>query len=61
MGMNVFVGLRYAVWDDRDAARGSKPSLEDVAKAVNELVARGVMRRLGRFCSRHGWARDAVP
>jgi AcrR family transcriptional regulator len=44
MGMNVFVGLRYAVWDDRDAARGSKPSLEDVAKAVNELVARGVMR-----------------
>jgi AcrR family transcriptional regulator len=44
MGMNVFVGLRYAVWDDRDEAEGKAVSLEDVAGAVNALVARGVMR-----------------
>jgi AcrR family transcriptional regulator len=44
MGMNVFVGLRYAVWDDRDGAEGKTRSLEDVAGAVNTLVARGLMR-----------------
>jgi AcrR family transcriptional regulator len=45
MGMNVFVGLRYAVWDDRDAASGTTKSLEEVAAAVNALVARGVIAR----------------
>jgi AcrR family transcriptional regulator len=45
MGMNVFVGLRYAVWNDRDAASGTAKSLEDVAAAVNALVARGVIAR----------------
>jgi len=45
MGMNVFVGLRYAVWNDRDAAGGGVTSLEDVAAKVNELVARGVIAR----------------
>ncbi|MFN3989738.1 MAG: TetR/AcrR family transcriptional regulator [Erythrobacter sp.] len=45
MGMNVFVGLRYAVWSERDAAGGSARSLEDVAAKVNELVARGVIAR----------------
>ena len=45
MGMNVFVGLRYAVWNDRDAAEGSAPSLDEVAGKVNELVARGVIAR----------------
>jgi AcrR family transcriptional regulator len=45
MGMNVFVGLRYAVWNDRDAAAGSALSLEDVAARVNALVARGVIAR----------------
>lgn len=44
MGMNVFVGLRYAVWGDHDASAGTSQSLEDVAGAVNALVARGVMR-----------------
>ncbi len=45
MGMNVFVGLRYAVWDDRDAAAGAARSLDEVADAVNALVARGVLAR----------------
>jgi hypothetical protein len=44
MGMNVFVGLRYAVWDDRDAADGTQRSLDEVAAAVNALVARGLMK-----------------
>lgn len=44
MGMNVFVGLRFAVWDDRDEAGAGRRSLEDVAATVNALIARGVMR-----------------
>ncbi|MFL0672823.1 MAG: TetR/AcrR family transcriptional regulator [Erythrobacter sp.] len=44
MGMNVFVGLRFAVWDDRDAASGTPRSLDEVAAAVNALVARGLMK-----------------
>jgi AcrR family transcriptional regulator len=48
MGMNVFVGLRYAVWHDRDGrggdSDGASPSLDEVASAVNDLVARGLMR-----------------
>ncbi len=35
MGMNVFLGLRYGVWNDDMDAR-------DVAKAANDLLARGL-------------------
>lgn len=42
MGMNVFVGLRYVVWGE-DGARHRSP--EEVAKAVNDLLARGIARR----------------
>ncbi|MGY6550365.1 MAG: TetR/AcrR family transcriptional regulator [Erythrobacter sp.] len=50
MGMNVFTGLRFAVWNDRadvsgDVSGGGEPTLEEVAEAVNELVARGLMRK----------------
>lgn len=41
MGMNVFVGLRYAVWDD---ARADKRSPQDIASAVNALLAKGIAR-----------------
>lgn len=34
MGMNVFVGLRYAVWGDGDP--------DEIATEVNALVARGI-------------------
>jgi AcrR family transcriptional regulator len=44
MGMNVFVGLRYAVWDDGDTAQGGAKSVDEVAAAVNRLVARGLMK-----------------
>lgn len=40
MGMNVFVGLRYVVWDDNG---GMTP--EAVAKGVNRLLAEGIVRR----------------
>jgi len=40
MGMNVFVGLRYAVWADDAAPR----SPEDVAAKVNTLLAKGIAR-----------------
>jgi len=39
MGMNVFLGLRYAVWDD-----GAMPP-ERVAALANDLLARGIARR----------------
>ncbi len=45
MGMNVFVGLRYALWNERDTAGGSAQALDEVAAAVNALVARGVIAR----------------
>jgi len=35
MGMNVFLGLRYGVWDD---ARG----IDEVARAVADLLGRGI-------------------
>ncbi|MEM8724364.1 MAG: TetR/AcrR family transcriptional regulator [Pseudomonadota bacterium] len=41
MGMNVFVGLRYAVWADEGGAR----SPDDVAAVVNSLLAKGIARR----------------
>ena len=37
MGINVFLGLRYAVWDGAQ-------SLDEVADAANALVRRGIMR-----------------
>ena len=37
MGMNVFLGLRYGVWDD------SRPA-EDIAAIANALVERGIGR-----------------
>lgn len=40
MGMNVFVGLKYAVW----ANESSPDSPEDVAAAVNTLLAIGIAR-----------------
>lgn len=39
MGMNVFLGLRYAIWGDQDW----QP--DEVAAVANELVARGLGRR----------------
>ena len=39
MGMNVFLGLRYAIWGKGDW------SAEEVAGVANELVARGLGRR----------------
>lgn len=38
MGMNVFLGLRYGVWDDADAPDG-------VADRVADLLANGLARR----------------
>ncbi len=41
MGMNVFIGLRYAVWaDERE-----RLSPETVAEAVNRLLAHGVVTK----------------
>jgi len=37
MGMNVFLGLRYAIWARRD-----DPDLAQVAKRANLLLARGI-------------------
>jgi len=41
MGMNVFVGLRYAVWDAGNGA-DSAPQTQDVASCVNRLLANGI-------------------
>ncbi|MBV7259161.1 TetR/AcrR family transcriptional regulator [Erythrobacter crassostreae] len=43
MGMNVFVGLRYAVWGDNDT--GQNHSSQDIAHVVNRLLSEGVMRK----------------
>lgn len=41
MGMNVFVGLRYVVWNEgRDT-----PSPQEVARGVNRLLAEGIAAR----------------
>ncbi len=37
MGMNVFLGLRYAIW-----THDSDPSAVDVAAAANALLERGI-------------------
>ena len=39
MGMNVFLGLRYAIWRER-----GDPDADEVAKAANILLERGVGR-----------------
>jgi AcrR family transcriptional regulator len=39
MGMNVFVGLRYIVWEEGEAAPDA------VAGAINRLLAEGIARR----------------
>ncbi|WP_416830879.1 MAG: TetR/AcrR family transcriptional regulator [Erythrobacter sp.] len=41
MGMNVFVGLRYVVWNDGTDA----PSPQEVARGVNRLLAEGIAAR----------------
>ena len=41
MGMNVFVGLRYVVWDDASA---DERSPQEIAAAVNALLAKGIAR-----------------
>ena len=41
MGMNVFVGLRYAIW----ASDADTLSHEDIAKRINHLLSRGAARR----------------
>lgn len=43
MGMNVFVGLRYVVWNDADGAE--QQSAQEIAGAINRLLADGVRRR----------------
>ena len=45
MGMNVFVGLRYAVWGGRDDGQAGSLSLDAVAARVNALVEHGVGAR----------------
>ena len=40
MGMNVFVGLRYIVWDRGNADHDA------IASAVNALIARGIANRI---------------
>ena len=40
MGMNVFVGLRYAIWDDGDSA----PSPDEVAARVNHILRAGISK-----------------
>lgn len=42
MGMNVFVGLRYAVWGDQD--NGPERTPDEVAQIVNDLLARGIAK-----------------
>lgn len=42
MGMNVFVGLRYVVWADSD--EDGPRTAEEIAAAVNRLLARGVAK-----------------
>ena len=37
MGMNVFLGLRYAIW-----ARDGDPDAAKIASAANALLAKGV-------------------
>lgn len=44
MGMNVFVGLRYAVWNEGAGPDGAPLPVEEVAAAANALIARGLMR-----------------
>lgn len=39
MGMNVFLGLRYAVWGEGEL------SAEEVAAIANDLLARGILAR----------------
>ncbi len=39
MGMNVFLGLRYAIW-----AREGDPAPDEVAGAANAMLARGISR-----------------
>ena len=43
MGMNVFVGLRYAIWSGTNGS-AVQPA-DEVAKAVNRLLADGIARR----------------
>ena len=43
MGMNVFVGLRYVVWNDRNGDKGR--SSQEIAAAINHLLADGIRRR----------------
>lgn len=43
MGMNVFVGLRFAVWGDND--KSALHSAEDIAGVVNRLLSQGVVRK----------------
>ncbi len=38
MGMNVFLGLRYVVWDD-------ETSVEEVAEAANSILRHGIVAR----------------
>ena len=39
MGMNVFLGLRYAIW-----AKDGDPSAQEIALGANALLARGIAR-----------------
>ncbi len=43
MGMNVFLGLRYAVWNEGDATQeGSPPPAERAVEAANAILAEGI-------------------
>lgn len=45
MGMNVFVGLRYVVWDARGDAKQSAAKDRAVASGVNRLLAEGIIKK----------------
>ena len=40
MGMNVFVGLRYAIWGDK----GAQPSPDEIAARVNKILQSGISK-----------------
>ncbi|MFU7527878.1 TetR/AcrR family transcriptional regulator [Qipengyuania sp. ASV99] len=48
MGMNVFIGLRFSVWEGQSGAAGSGEPGQDfdqIAATVNAMLARGILAR----------------
>ena len=45
MGMNIFIGLRYAVWARPEETGSGEEGLDQITNAANRLLAEGLMRR----------------